>query len=123
MSAPNPERLHQERNIWLATVRPDGRPHLVPIWFAWHDERIYICIQPDSIKAHNLRHNPRASLSLENGDKPIIGEGETAVVPTPYPPAITHIFQQKYNWDISSDTDYTQLVVITPHKWLSWNDA
>ncbi|MCP4418942.1 MAG: hypothetical protein GY805_20185 [Chloroflexi bacterium] len=26
-------RLLTERNIWLATVRPSCRPHLIPIWF------------------------------------------------------------------------------------------
>lgn len=24
-------RLEKEANVWLATVRPDGRPHLIPI--------------------------------------------------------------------------------------------
>ncbi|QLQ08762.1 MAG: pyridoxamine 5'-phosphate oxidase family protein [Anaerolineae bacterium] len=23
--------------MWLASVRADGRPHLVPIWFVLHD--------------------------------------------------------------------------------------
>jgi len=25
--------LEQEAVVWLATVRPDGSPHLVPTWF------------------------------------------------------------------------------------------
>jgi hypothetical protein len=28
-------RLRHEPIIWLSSVRPDGRPHLVPIWFLW----------------------------------------------------------------------------------------
>ena len=114
------ERLQTERNIWLATMRPNGRPHLVPLWFAWHKGQIYICVQPHSVKAGNLAHNPLVSLSLENGDKPVICEGETAVVPPPYSSTLITIFQQKYNWDITTDGDYTQLIAITPHKWLSW---
>jgi nitroimidazol reductase NimA-like FMN-containing flavoprotein (pyridoxamine 5'-phosphate oxidase superfamily) len=114
------ERLTTERNIWLATVRPDGRPHLIPLWFAWHNDLIYICIQPNSVKAQNLIENPLVSLSLEDGNKPLICEGESAVIPSPYPSAVTAIFKQKYNWDITTDSDYTQLVAVTPHKWLSW---
>lgn len=114
-------RLESERNIWLATVRPDGRPHLVPLWFAWHDGLVYICIQPNSVKARNLAQTPLVSLSLEDGDKPLICEGETAVIPTPYPPEVIAIFQQKYNWNITTDSDYGHLIAITPRKWLSWN--
>ena len=29
------ERLRTEANVWLATMRPDGRPHVSPIWFVW----------------------------------------------------------------------------------------
>ena len=27
--------LSEEPVVWLSTVRPDGAPHLVPIWFTW----------------------------------------------------------------------------------------
>ena len=116
-------RLETERNLWLATVRPNGRPHLVPLWFAWHDGLIYICIQPNSVKAHNLAQTPLVSLSLEDGSDVVICEGETAVIPTPYPTAVIAIFQQKYDWNITTDNDYTQLIAITPHKWLSWSPS
>ena len=33
------QRLSAEPVIWLGTVRPDGRPHNVPVWFAWHDPK------------------------------------------------------------------------------------
>ncbi len=114
------DRLARERNIWLATVRPDGRPHLVPLWFAWHERQLYLCIQPGSVKAANLAQNPRVSLALENGDAPLICEGVASVVPPPWPEALSVIFQQKYGWDIVVDNDYTQLVGVQPRKWLSW---
>src|SRR5256885_2571611 len=31
-------RLRHEPIIWLSSVRPDGRPHLVPVWFLWRSE-------------------------------------------------------------------------------------
>ena len=36
------QKLETERNIWLASVRPDGRPHLVPLWFVWCHGKVYI---------------------------------------------------------------------------------
>lgn len=113
-------RLELENNIWLASVRPDGRPHLVPVWFVWHAGKLYVCIEPDSAKGRNIRQNPRVVLALEDGSSPVICEGLTALVPDPWPAAVIDIFQQKYDWDITSETRYTQLVEVTPAKWLAW---
>ena len=45
-------RLQTERNIWLATTRPNGKPHLIPIWFVWLNERFY---KPTDTKAKPRR--------------------------------------------------------------------
>lgn len=114
------KRLKKARNIWVATTRPDGRPHLTPVWFAWHGEKIYICIEPESIKGQNMRANPHVSLSLEDGSDPVICEGTAAPVASPWSEEVIAIFQDKYDWDITTESRYTQLVAITPEKWLSW---
>src|SRR5215213_9005621 len=31
------ERLRESHNYWLATTRPDGRPHVFPIWGVWFE--------------------------------------------------------------------------------------
>jgi hypothetical protein len=113
-------RLDAEKNIWIASVRPDGRPHLVPVWFAWHAETLYICIDPTSVKAANFAHQERVALALENGSNPLICEGQVATIEQPWPEAIIAIFKSKYDWDITSDSQYTRLVGITPVKWLHW---
>lgn len=113
-------RLESEANIWLASVRPDGRPHMAPVWFAWHNGKLYACIQSQSVKAGNIRQNPRVSLALEDGSKVLICEGTAAFRSTPWPPEVTGIFKRKYNWDITSDGDYDRLLEITPVKWLAW---
>ena len=33
------ERLESARNYWFGTTRPDGRPHAMPAWAVWLDER------------------------------------------------------------------------------------
>ena len=43
---------------YVATVRPDGRPHSVPIVVNWVDDRICGFVANPSVKVTNLRHNP-----------------------------------------------------------------
>jgi PPOX class probable F420-dependent enzyme len=113
-------RLENEANVWLATVRPDTRPHLVPLWFVWHEAQVYLCVQPESVKARNLHHNPHVVLSLENGNQPVICEGTAAAAPHPWPEAVRQLFQQKYDWDINTDAEYGLLLLVTPRRWLVW---
>jgi len=113
-------RLLSDRNIWLATVRADGRPHLVPIWFAWVNEHFYICTEGKSVKVRNLLANPRISVSLEDGNKPVIAEGKVVLIERPYPAEVIAAFKDKYQWDISTDNSYNVLIEITPEKWLKW---
>jgi hypothetical protein len=92
----------------------------VPVWFAWHNQRLYACIEAGSVKARNIEQNPRVSLALENGSQPVICEGTAAFVSPPWPAPVVAIFKAKYNWDITTDGQYDTLVEVTPVKWLSW---
>jgi nitroimidazol reductase NimA-like FMN-containing flavoprotein (pyridoxamine 5'-phosphate oxidase superfamily) len=51
-------RLSVEPIIWLGTVRPDGRPHIVPVWFAWHDPMVLIHSMPKTAKVRDMRLSP-----------------------------------------------------------------
>lgn len=98
------QRLQTERNIWLATTRPDGRPHLVPIWFVHEAGRFYICTQAHSVKARNLQTNSAVMLALEDGDRAHVIEGRAyAVDPSPN---VINQFKEKFDWDISTDNSY-----------------
>ena len=114
------QRLQTEANIWVATVRPDGRPHLTPVWFAWHEDKLYACIQGKSVKAANIETNPQIVLALEDGSKVAICEGTGAFVAPPWPAAVSKIFQEKYDWAITPDGAYDRLLKVTPIKWLVW---
>lgn len=68
-------RLRTEPIIWLSSVRPDGRPHLVPVWFLWDGAAILIFSKPAAQKVRNLRHSPHVMLALDTAD-----EGEDVVL-------------------------------------------
>jgi len=113
-------RLLTDRNVWLATTRPNGKPHLIPIWFVWVDEKFYICTGEGSVKTRNVLGNPRASVALEDGNKPLIAECRVERMTQPYPPPVVQAFLEKYAWNITTDAAYNALLMLTPEKWLTW---
>ena len=115
------DRLAAERNIWFATVRPSGAPHLIPIWFITYHDHIYICTPPDSVKVRNLRRNPRVALSLEDGVQPVILEGTAVVMENKAAPAeVIAMFKLKYGWEILLSEPHYVIVEVTPSRTLSW---
>jgi F420H(2)-dependent biliverdin reductase len=113
-------KLQEEKNIWLACVRPDGRPHLTPVWFVFYIGKIYISTDPNNIKVRNLKNNPHAALALEDGVHPVICETKGRQMEPPHDQAVVDLFKKKYDWDITTETQYNQLWEFTPLKWLSW---
>src|SRR5439155_12821608 len=39
-------RLESARNYWVATTRPDGRPHTMPVWGLWLDDAVVFSTNP-----------------------------------------------------------------------------
>jgi F420H(2)-dependent biliverdin reductase len=108
-------RLQTEQNLWLATVRPNSSPHLVPIWFVWVAGKIYLCTGADSVKVRNLTQNAQVSIALEDGNHPIVIEGQAKPIGTAPNPVI-EAFKKKYDWNISTDGEYNQVVEIEPKR-------
>ena len=113
-------RLSQAQNLWVATVRPDSSPHLVPLWFVWHESFFYLCTAPTSVKAKNLELNDRLVVALEDGANPLICEGRAAAVPKPWPEGVIDAFQRKYDWSIQSEAEYSRLIRVRPIHWIAW---
>ena len=74
------DRLAASHDFWLATVRPDRRPHLMPVWGAWDGESLWFSSARSSRKAANLRVNPRCSIATDNAYEPVIVEGDAVAV-------------------------------------------
>ena len=54
----------------LATLLPDGAPHTSPVWIGTHGEHVVFLTSPHSLKARNLRRDPRVALSIAPADDP-----------------------------------------------------
>ena len=108
------ERIANASTIWMATVRPNGTPHLVPIWFVVVDEKWYFATDPKSVKARNLQHNPAIAISLEDGTNPYVIEGKAKEVqPTK---KVVDAFITKYDWDVYEDDDHILFEVTVKRK-------
>ncbi len=51
----------------MATLLPDGSPHVVPLWFVWLDEAVYVTCRAGSQVARNLERDPRATVEIDRG--------------------------------------------------------
>lgn len=58
------------RTAKLATVRPDGRPHIAPVWYDLDDDGSFVFNTGEStVKGRNIRREPRVSLCVDD-DRP-----------------------------------------------------
>jgi PPOX class probable F420-dependent enzyme len=73
------ERLTAATRYWLATVSPDGAPHVMPVWGVWIDGHLLFSTGGRSRKARNLRGEPRCAVHLD-GEDLVIVHGTAEVV-------------------------------------------
>jgi len=62
--------MEQVRTAKLATVRKDGRPHVVPIWFDLDGDTLVFTTGQTTIKAANIRRDPRVCLCVDDETPP-----------------------------------------------------
>lgn len=62
--------LADTRTGKLATVRSDGRPHVVPVWFTLRGDDLVFNTHTSSVKAHNMRREPRVAVTVDDQGPP-----------------------------------------------------
>jgi general stress protein 26 len=117
-------RLGRQKEIWVATVRRDGRPHLTPLWFVWLEDKIWISTGTATQKFTNMRGNQSVALALPDPLNVAIIEGEAHVAARSDIDKLADYFFNKYEWDFRyDDSAKWQLIEITPLKILAWGDG
>ncbi|HTE65979.1 MAG TPA: pyridoxamine 5'-phosphate oxidase family protein [Candidatus Binatia bacterium] len=60
---------------WLGTVRPDGRPHVMPVGILWHDRAFYFTAGAGTQKAKNVVRDPRCIITIAAPGLDIVADG------------------------------------------------
>jgi PPOX class probable F420-dependent enzyme len=58
--------LAEPRNVIVAGIRKDGRPHLSPNWFFWDGDKFYVSTTRNRVKYAMFRRDPRAELVVDD---------------------------------------------------------
>ena len=66
--------------FWIATTRPDGRPHVMAVGIVWDGDRFYLCTGAGTQKGRNLAHDPRCMVSIAAPGIDIEAEGVATVI-------------------------------------------
>jgi general stress protein 26 len=94
--------LEKAEIYWLATVRPDGRPHVTPLLSVWLDGALYFCTGPDERKAKNLAHNPHCVITtgcnVLSGLDLVVEGAAVEVSDEVRLQRVAEIYASKYDW-------------------------
>ena len=115
------DALVDARNYWITSVRPDGRPHAVPVWGIWLGDVLAFSTGPEAVKARNLAANPQCVAPLESGDTVVILEGAVEPMTGRHLEAFVAAYDPKYGIRLDpSNPDFgmLRLVPTTARTWL-----
>lgn len=117
-------RLAEAARYWLVTVRPDGRPHAMPVDGLWIDDAAYFGGSPETVKFRNLEAEPRATLHLEDATSAVVVEGacDWLVPDLDLAGRLARGSKAKYGWAPPPDSYMQQgLWRLRPGRVLAWD--
>ena len=95
------ERFSRSHNYWLTTVRPDGAPHVMPVWGVWLEGGWYFSTSVTSRKSRNLEHSPKCVVCNENAEEAVILEGTAQRLKDDEIPKQAFVdYKAKYEWEL-----------------------
>jgi PPOX class probable F420-dependent enzyme len=116
----------------LATVRPDGRPHLVPLVFALVDDTVYSAVDAKPKRSRglqrlvNVRADPRCALLVDHYDDDwsrlwwVRADGRCTIVdePSGAHPGI-QLLRQRFRQYVD-EPPAGPLLVVSVQQWTGW---
>jgi PPOX class probable F420-dependent enzyme len=119
----------------LATIRPDGGPHVVPMVFALVEDTVYSAVDAkpkrsrDLKRLANIRADPRCALLVDHYDDDwgllwwvrADGHGEVVDEPSVAHPGVRALVQRFSQY--RADPPAGPLLVIRVERWSGWASA
>ena len=119
----------------LATVRPDGAPHLVPVVFATSGDTVWLAVDAKPKRTTrlqrltNLRHDPRCALLADHYEEDwsrlwwVRADGVATVVDEPGPdhPGVAALVERHPQYRAQPPAG--PLVVVRVERWSGWSST
>jgi PPOX class probable F420-dependent enzyme len=128
------EALERQTVVWVSSVRPDGRPHLLPLWFVWDGDSILVFSKPHAQKVRNVQASPRVMVGVgepaADWDVELL-EGVAELLPLVSADVLPESFAAKYRELMARAgttreqfaQTYSQPIRIRPTRWLNYGGA
>lgn len=96
------DRLAASDFYWLATVAPDGHPHVRPVLAVWVDGALYSTTNPDTPKGRSLAAHPPCAVTTSTDGIDLVVEGVAArVLDDAALHRVAEAYRVKYDWPVT----------------------
>ncbi|HZA00209.1 MAG TPA: pyridoxamine 5'-phosphate oxidase family protein [Acidimicrobiales bacterium] len=124
--------------VEVATTRPDGSPHVVPLWFTWRDEAIYVSCRRESVTWRAVERDPRVALTFHVGQAwdelagaVVYGRADPLAADHPALRGVMSDWFEKYRALLAGeafrryarDVETPGILRVRPHRLISWDHA
>jgi Pyridoxamine 5'-phosphate oxidase len=87
---------------WSATLRPDGRPHVRPVFAVWVDNRLCTTSNPTARKGRNLAGDGRCAYAAPTDGIDFVVEGTAGRITDPdLLDRVADAYRSKYGWPVT----------------------
>lgn len=116
----------------IATLRRDGSPHVIPIWFRWHDRTVRIWTTDTRAWVRNLVRDPRVAFSVQTFEAPypavmmrglatVATADDAATVEQARAISNRYLAPEEVEGYVAEWSDLRTIVTINPEHIVSWS--
>lgn len=116
--------LESAMHYWLAVVRPDGRPHVVPLDGVWLDFHLYVGGSPTAVWTKCLHGEGRVVVHAGHALRPVIVEGSASfeAVSELTAQTLAKTSKAKYGYAPPAEAYLDGIWRLAPHRILAWTE-
>ena len=117
----------------LATIRPNGSPHVAPVWYHYDGDKVMVVAERTAAKVRNIGNDPRVSLSIATDSEPykyVLVSGDATISDTGIADLVRTMAVhykgdaegRRYADKVLDDLDFC-VITVTPSKISGWLDG
>ena len=111
------DKLRNTATFWVATIHPDGRPHMMPVWGLWGRDAFWFGSTLASRKARNLLSDPRCTVTTEDAIDTVVLEGiAERILDDEATEWYTNAANEKYAANYTYDPAINAIFAVRPHR-------